>query len=220
MYKIISPSSEPSIIGVNNGVYQVELIDKKSFINKEEKQYYENFFSGKFTSFIFDNFQNINLTKITELKYFPLKKANETDFVRFSPNEMGLNFIVSQKVIDIFKQFSIYDYIKIPSKIDGFQTNYYTIGFPIITDNFINFPKSKFYHLINKTEFNNLSHEEYKKISGALVKTLSLELTDNNFKSDIINLQGQGIFFSNSLISKLKDENVTSFEIGNTTLIT
>jgi hypothetical protein len=101
MYKTITPSSEPSIIGVNNGVYQVELNDKKSFLNKEEKKYYESYFNGNFSSFIIENFKKNNSQKITELLYFPLKKAKETDIVSFSPNEMGLSFLVSQKVINL-----------------------------------------------------------------------------------------------------------------------
>ena len=82
----------------------------------------------------------------------------------------------------------------------------------------INFPKSKFYHRIKKIELDNLSFEDYKKVSGALVKTLTLELVNTNYKKDILNLQGQGLFFSNPLISKLQENNIIGLEIGNTTL--
>lgn len=218
MYKIVTLSSEPSIIGVNNGVYQVELNDKKSFLNKEEKKYFESYFNGNFNSFIIENFKKNDSQKITELLYFPIKKAKETDFVRFSPNEMGLNFLASQKALNIIEQFLLPDYIKIPAKINGFKNDYYTIGFPIVTNDIINFPKSKFYHRIKKMELDNLSFEDYKKVSGALVKTLTLELVNTNYKKDILNLQGQGLFFSNLLISKLQENNIIGLEIGNTTL--
>jgi len=218
MHRIVFPSSELSVIGVNNGVYQVELLDKKSFLNNEERKYYKSYFSGNFNSFTLENYKKNNPKKITELIYFPLKKAKETDFVRFSPNEMGLNFLVSQKVINLIEQFLLPDYIKIPAKINGFKNNYYTIGFPIITERAINFHKSKFYHRIKKVELNNLSYEDYKEVSGALVKTLSLELVNTNCTKDILNIQGQGLFFSNLLISKLKEENIIGFEVGNTTL--
>lgn len=217
-YKLVSPSSEPSVIGVKNGVCQVELKDNNSFASKEEKKYYESYFNGNFSSFILENFRNVDLSKLTELIYFPLKSAKETDFVRFSPNEMGLNFLVSQKVIDIIENFSIHNYIKIPSKIKGFNNDYYTIGFPIITEDKINYPQSIFYHLIKKTEFSNLSKEDYNEISGALVKTKSIELLSYKPKSDIINLQGQGIFFSTSLISKLEEEQIIGLEMGQTIL--
>ena len=219
MYRIVSPSSEPSVIGVNNGVCQVELNEKKSFVNKEEKKYYESFFNGNFNSFILDSYKDIDPTRISELAYTPLKKAKETDFVHFSPNEMGLDFLVSQKVVNIIECFSICDYIKISSRIEGFKNQYYTIGFPIITEDVINYPKSRFYHLIKEEKYTNLSKEDYKKISGALVRTLSLKLINSDkLKRDIINLQGQGMFFSTSLISKLKEENVSSFDVGNTIL--
>lgn len=218
MYKIVSLSSEPSVIGVKNGVYQVELNDKKSFLNKEERTYYENYFNGDFNSFVLENFTKNKSKEITELIYFPLKKAKETDFVRFSPNEMGLNFLASRKVINIIEQFSLPEYIKIPAKINGFKNDYCTIGFPIVTKDLINFPKSKFYHRIKKVELNNLSNEDYKKVAGALVKTLSLELANKSYTKDIIYLQGQGLFFSNSLISKLEEESVIGFEVGDTTL--
>ncbi|MGJ8660373.1 MAG: hypothetical protein ACSHWV_11035 [Cellulophaga fucicola] len=218
MYKVVSHSSEPSIIGVNNGVYQVELNDKKSFLNKEEKRYYESYFNDSVDSFILENFKKNDSRKITELLYFPLKKAKETDFVCFSPFELGLDFIVSQKALNIIEQFALPDYIKIPAKINGFKNDYYTIGFPIVTNDRINFPKSKFYHRIKKIELDNLSFEDYKKVSGALVKTLTLELVNTNYKKDILNLQGQGLFFSNPLISKLQENNIIGLEIGNTTL--
>jgi hypothetical protein len=63
-----------------------------------------------------------------------------------------------------------------------------------------------------------LSFEDYKKVSGALVKTLNLELVNTGYKKDILNLQGQGLFFLNSLISKLEEKNIIGLEIGNTIL--
>ncbi|NDV78463.1 hypothetical protein [Dysgonomonas sp. 511] len=219
MYKIISTSSDPLIIGVNNGIYQVELIENKSFVNKKERQYYENFFDGEFNSFTINNFRNVESEEISELIYFPLKKAKETDFVSFSPYEMGLNFLVSQKVIKIMDSFSVGDYIKIPSKIEGFNNIYYTIGFPIFTEDVINFFKSKFCHLIEESELNNLSKDDYKKVAGALVKTINLELVKNDsLNRDIINLEGQGLFFSTPLLLKLNKENITGLEVGQTSL--
>lgn len=217
-YKIVSASSEPSVIGVRSGVCQVELKDNGSFVSKEEKKYYENYFNGNFNAFILENFKNVDLSLLTELTYFPLKSAKETDFVRFSPNEMGLNFLVSQKVIDVIEKFPIDNYIKIPSKINGFTNKYYTVGFPIITEDKINYNQSIFYHLIQQKELSNLSKDDYKKISGALVKTKSIELLGCEAKSDIINLEGQGIFFSTSLITQLQEKKIIGLEIGQTTL--
>lgn len=220
MYKIVSPSSEPSVIGVNNGVYQVELDEKKSFLNRDEKKYYESYFNGNFNSFILENFKTIDNNKITELLYFPLKKAKETDFVRFSPNEMGLNFLISQNVADIFEKFSITNYVKIPTKVSGFSKSYYAVGFPIVTEKSIDFYNSKFYHIIKKNLFTNLSFEDYKKISGTLVKASEIKLVENRSLSDIVNLQGQGLFFSDALISELNNNDIIGIEVGNTILKT
>ena len=41
MYKRVWIETDPRIMGVRNGVYQVELKENKSFVSKEEKDYYE-----------------------------------------------------------------------------------------------------------------------------------------------------------------------------------
>ncbi|BFM44106.1 hypothetical protein CFS9_27470 [Flavobacterium sp. CFS9] len=215
MYKNIRTESDPKIIGVNNGVYQVELNDRKSFVNKEEKKNYENYFDGNFNSFSIDNFKNIEKNKVTILTYFPLKKAKETDFVSFSPNEMGLNFIISQKVLDIFESFNLCEFIKIPTKIEGFKNNFYTIGFPITNYDFLDFPESFFLDSLGNRNLIE-SYEEYDvKRYDIKVKKLKLR---RKTSSNIIYSQIKGLFFSNELVEKLRQEDVVGFQICDTEL--
>jgi len=215
MYKSISPSSDPKEIGINNGIYQVELLEKKSFVSNDEKKYYQEYFNGNVKSFLLDNFKNIKKSKLSLLTYYPLKKAKETDFISFSPNELGLNFIVSQKVIDIFESFNLSDFIKIPSKIEGFINNYYTIGFPITNYKDLDFSKSVFCDYQGNQKLINTYEEYDEKRYDLKIKKLKLI---NKINSNIIYSQIDGLFFSIELIEKLGQHNITGFQIRNTEL--
>jgi hypothetical protein len=219
MYKSVSTSSDPKEIGVNNGIYQVELLEKKSFVSNDEKKYYEEYFNGNVKSFLLDDFKKIKKDKLSLLTYYPLKKAKETDFISFSPNEMGLNFIVSERVMDIFESFNLYEYIKIPTKIEGFKSKFYTIGFPMIEIEKIDFNKSVFIDWKNNENIliNSLNEFMHQKFETRALKTQKLFLKEK-LNSVILYIQSEGLFFSNKLIEKLENENVTGFQIRNVEL--
>ncbi|MFW0739747.1 hypothetical protein [Flavobacterium sp. T12S277] len=219
MYKNVSTSSDPKEIGVNNGIYQVELLEKKSFVSNDEKKYYKEYFNGNVKNFLLENFENIKKDKVSLLTYFPLKKAKETDFISFSPDEMGLNFIVSQRIVDIFESFDVFEFVKIPTKIEGFKDDYYTVGFPMIEIQKIDFKKSIFIDWKNKGNILVHSYEEfmYQKFETRALRTQKLFLTEK-LKSEILYIQTEGLFFSDKLIAKLEDENVTGFQVRNTEL--
>lgn len=62
-YKRVWIETDPLIMGVRNGVYQVELKEKKSFVSKEERNYYESYFASGINAFLLDYFKRIDEKK-------------------------------------------------------------------------------------------------------------------------------------------------------------
>ena len=69
MYKRVWIETDPRIMGVRNGVYQVELKENKSFVSKEEKDYYESYFASDINAFLLEGFKKINEKRITCITY-------------------------------------------------------------------------------------------------------------------------------------------------------
>lgn len=210
MYSKIGISPDPKIIGVNNGIYQVELKDKKSFIDSEERKYYNNYFNGEVDDFIIGKFKNVDDKALSLLTYFPLKKAKRTDLVGFSPYEIGLNFVISEKCFDIINSFFQSEYIKIKSQIENWEGVFYTVGFPMIPIDKINIRKSLFIDIKtgNTVVYSSVNKFLEEKRNGVALKT-KLIVLDDFPQWDIVNIQGIGVHFSESLINTLESNNIT-----------
>ena len=168
-YIPITLESEPSVIGINNGVYQCEIKPNK-FNNKNGFLHLERFYDG----YKFDAASNRRIEGNIEIEYCRLlKKAYLTNFMSYSPNLFGCHFIIDEKAYNILHGFEFGKFSKfIPLKLydnKGQYVNgkYYLLFQDLILNSCVDFKNSLFYtgHKVTgdrkNISFNN--PKEYKK---------------------------------------------------------
>ncbi len=167
-YIPLTLESEPSIIGVNNGIYQSEIKPKK-FKNKDRFLT----LGGFYDSYQFDAGNNRIIEGNIEIEYCQLlKKAYLTNFISYSPNLFGCHFIIDKKAYNILNDFNFGNFSEfIPLKLydnkgQYVKGEYYLLFQDLILNTCVDFKKSLFFtgHEVtgNKqnVSFNNSS--EYK----------------------------------------------------------
>ncbi|MDO6855328.1 hypothetical protein Q4599_17255 [Cellulophaga lytica] len=213
-YRRVKKSSDPKIIGVKNGIYQVEIKPNISFQNKKEEKLFDNYFDNSLSYFKSTEYKPLDKSAITYIRFIPLKSAYETDIVSHSPNVNAMFGIISDKVLRLIEKFKLPEFIKIRAEIEGFENDYFFVGFPIISYDLIDFSKSKFYHTKNQIITKVKNKEDYIENSILSSNLFSQELfLLKKVSTDIFYLQSEGLFFSNKLLSALEKENITGLEI-------
>lgn len=100
MYYSIELAWEPEIIGVKNGIYQVEL-DKGAYPKNTYAQIDSLFISNIIA-------ENNQAPEIDFRFYFKkLKSAKKTSFMSFTPYLSHCHFLVERNIFEIFKDFKI-----------------------------------------------------------------------------------------------------------------
>ena len=204
---------EPRITGSPNGVYAVEIKERKSFKSKKEEEYFNEFIDKNMEDIkrvCEQNFEIIDNNRISEIIYFPsYKRAKGIDVVKYCPHQMGFQLLVSEKAFEILNKYRTPAYSIIPSKIETFEKKYFMIGFPMIENNSIDLDKSKFYDHDLEKEITYKNYADYAEINFSRypLETFLLEV----YNYDIINLQGEGIYFSENLIIELENNGIIGF---------
>jgi|688.fasta_scaffold118782_3 hypothetical protein len=220
MYIPIRVSSKPKVIGVKNGISQIEF-DRNSFLKLKGK-FYE--FYNLFNSYtIFEN-QNLafNFNNSDVLTGKKLKNATITDIMGFSPKIMSIPFIISEKFYNVIKDFNIGNHILFEVDIIDERDKYFLFFKKYITDKELYFPKSKFFSGDNFSGdyksfvFSNyIDYKNYLEINP-LIQIESIALKNTIIKEDLIFFQSSfEVFFSNELLNKLNDNNITGMEVFN-----
>ncbi|MWW26845.1 hypothetical protein [Algibacter lectus] len=220
MYYKVKISSDPKIIGVNNGVYQVEIKPKTSFEGKIEEKKFDDYFDKPLSYFRSNKYKPIDKKEVKTITFIPLKKAKETDFVSYSPNVNAMLGLFSDNLMTIISEFKLPSLIKIDALIKGFKKKYFFVGLPILDMGIIDFSNSTF-SVLKSGEILSLNNkEEYieKVIINDLYRSSKLMLKEN-IDFDMFYLQSEGLFFSKNLISKLEKEGITGLEIKSTSLV-
>ncbi|MDE1206390.1 hypothetical protein [Tenacibaculum larymnensis] len=229
--KQISHNSEPSIIGVNNGVYQLEFLKKNL---KKNKNYSEinHFLLGYNTDYSVEEEQAfVSNLKIEFLKGSFLKNAKKTDIVVFTPHLNGYHFVISQKFLDCLNEIGVskdeYHIRKI--EVDNVAFNYYLFFVPMIPVTEIIFPKSALFpeedallDNIDKRYTSFKNYQDYKKYeeSHLFNRWAKITLEKKYQNRDIINLQLEpDLFFSDRLINKLKLHKITSLVVKDSPIL-
>lgn len=230
-YKQISHNPEPSIIGVKNGVYQLEFLEEDLKKNKNYQEI-DKLLLGYNPEFYQDKEQDrISNLSIDYLKGSFLKKAKKTDIVVFSPHLNGYSYVISQKFLDCLNEVGVskdeYHLRKI--EIDNVDFNYYLFFVPMIPMTEIIFPKSALFPeedaLLDASEKRYTSfkdYQEYKKYSEEHLFNRWAKITlDKKFGSrDLLNLQANAnLFFSDRLIKCLQLKKVSSLMIKDNPLL-
>jgi hypothetical protein len=217
-YYRIERSSEPSIIGIHDAGAQIEVLNKKSkhsFANETEWHYFNDFIHNnkKDTNRVsLHTFVPFDTSKISMLNGIKTKqKIKEVDILYYTPRFIGFDIIISKKFLNIIEKHNLFSLNKIPMNIDGFNTEYYLIGFPLIDISEIDFRKSTFCSSFSDEKYVFNTFEEYKNHYGlkenvhiVLRKKLEYDILKINF----------GIYFSEKLIDSIKKENLKALEIS------
>ncbi len=218
-YKVKTDYS-PLITGKRNGGNAVEIKEKVSFYSDSDKKLWKEFYSQDIINGTerclwgsYAIFNNMSLE--SPICFYPTsKRIRQLDFMAFAPHMRTLQFLVSEKVYNIIKNFRLPIYNAIPANIDTFEQQYYLLGFPTIDFGYYDFTKSKFNNYITGKMGAIESEDTYTKlfISGR-VETIIIKL-NTKFDIDIINVPG-ATFFSSSIIEFFEREKITGYIRGN-----
>jgi len=213
-FNIVS-SPEPSIIGVQNGVCQGNIIWKK-FSKKESQREILDYFSLK--KFIENNSE---ITSIDfEIEFVDAYKvAKMTDFFVFSPALYGISFFVSQKVVDILISFKLPLCAFIPVIIyhRDIKHRYYAFYLPShYRERVVDFKKSIFFKKLDfhkRQEIHFRDIDEY--LADRLVYAEKIYFNETFDKSlDLFALVwGSGYYISESLKIAIESEGLTGIVI-------
>ncbi len=217
MYYNILLESEPRIIGVRNGIYQVEL-DKKAYDKETYKQLEQAFITNKFTP-------EQTIPDVDFKFYFKkLKSAKKTSFMSFTPNLNHGRFLINKKVQDLFESFNIQKYKNFETVIyDSPKENLdegYKLFYCVLQDwNVIDFEKTVLTSggignipLIEHRFKNVDEFSSYNKITH--VKTLSLS-KDFDISLDLFLTRLGGMFVSERLKKALESDTYTGIRFSN-----
>lgn len=214
-YYGVDLTSDPKVIGVKNGLYQAE-ISKENFKNYQEYERTMNFF-------LHSNYwkhENVVPDFDIELKKVRLlKKAMITDFMGYSQYLVGIPFLISKRVADIFEHFKIQQNYLYRVELYTYQGKevempYYLFYCPFLGFDTIDYKNSvlysgdellgdKQYHTIHSLEeYNDLLDEtpfiHFEKLTIVPEKELNL-----------YQLRTGGIFVSNALREAMDLEGLT-----------
>ncbi len=210
MYKQITHDSNST----PNGIYQIEILNLNINQNFSPNYFYINNFK-KYKNLLNSLYKNLEAKLI--------KEAKLTDINTFSPFIPISRYIVSQKVVNIFKDSKIptdiYHFIEI--KIKNTSEKFYILFIAVIPNIDINLSKSK---IFKDMDFLNKDKKEIKFSNHKLYNNRNDELLfiyfenvciDKKYKSyGIIYIQGISDYFLHINVLKLFKENkITGYRI-------
>ena len=211
MYHNVDLAWEPKIIGVKNGIYQVEL-DKKFYDEKTYQELESLFIGGEFSAK--QSYPDVNFKFV----FKKLKSAKKTSFMSFTPHMKHAHFLVDERVISMFRQFNIqrhnyYEAIIYDSPNENIDTSY-SLFYSVLQDwDVIDFENTVFtsggYGNNPKTEHSFKDVNDMRNFNGITkVKILALsEKFDTSL--DFFYTRLGGYFVSEKLRFELKRLNLT-----------
>lgn len=223
MFKQVSNSSETTVIGVRNGIYQIE-IDENELKKKKDYPLIEEFFlKAQLSDSSGYNHKVANL-KLSTLKGHLLKGAKITDLMGFTPYFFGCPFVVSNEFVNCLLDCRVAstEYRLFNLKLKGVQQDFYLIWLPMIGLKEVNFLQSKIYRskdMLNPNkeyvEIGSVEDfEDYRAKKRDLTSFEKISLPPTYSSRDIIFVQGIGnLFFSSRLIKTILSHDISGFTI-------
>ncbi len=224
-YYTIFLSADPTIIGVNNGLYQAKY-DKDCFASTELYEKFYNFFYDLNYYQKLEKFSHVN---IDIKKIHLLNKAKVTDVMGVFPSIPHVRFLISEKLKNIFIQFQlqknlIFETILINKK-NGTNYLYYFFYLPILSSETIILEKSELYTrkvYYDRSQFKTedtihkiKSKEHYQELNYSLLSPRFSKICISSvYKNyDLIDID-EYIFISETLKEKIEKEKITGLNIG------
>lgn len=221
-YRLARISPEPSIIGVTNGLYQMEIVKKNFPNNKLFDQFILSFESP-------ESISKESKSLITSLDVKLLKKARITDFLGYSPILTRVPFVVSRKCLDVLTKFSLKNYNVIEVEfIDNEADKNYLFWYPYSDLETINFKESIIYSGGSLKHHKRLYHQvsDYNEYLALADKYLYLDfekmvMNKHEENYDLIwfwNL-GRSMFFSPRLEKAIADSGLSGLEFADSPIL-
>lgn len=217
MYYNIKLDWNPKVIGVKNGVYQVEL-DRKAY-DKTKYQILDSLFiGGEFSA-------KQEYPELTFNLYFKkLKSAKKTSFMSFAPYFKHGHFLVNKQILELFGSFNIQRYKDYEAVIYASSNadidNNYRLFYCVLQDwNVIDFKNTVFtsggFGNSPKIEHRFLDENDLYNFNGITkVKTLALDKTFDK-TLDFFHTRLGGLFVSEKLKLALEESGVTGIIFKN-----
>jgi hypothetical protein len=214
MYYNLRLNWEPKVIGVKNGIYQVEL---------DKKMYDKNTYAILDSLFIGGDITANQEYPIVDFKFCfkKLKSAKKTSFMSFTPYFKHGHFLVHRKTFELLEHFNIQkhkDYeVLIYDSLNVNLDNNYILFYCIFQDwDVIDFEKSVFksggFGNNPEIEHKFKNANEMKNFKG-IAKVKTLVLTNRFDKSlDFFHTRLGGLFVSEKLKLELERNNVTGIK--------
>lgn len=219
-YYQVSVSPEPKIIGVTNGVYQLEIDENAISKNDERFINFKNWFNYKNENF-WSSQESIKSLESPIIKGKMLTKAKITDIMGYAPEYHGLHNVYSEKYIEILRTHSIFDYSIFDFEIENVIEKYYLMFIKTITTSEIDFNKSVLYtgHKVmnNLRYFSVENYDEFLKLlkKEPLIRYEKIAISSKFYGRDIISVQSTAEhFYSERLINFLLDFDIKGLVVN------
>lgn len=214
MYHNIRLDWDPKVIGVKNGIYQVEL-DAKSYNKKNYEELVAHFIEGETAK---QEYSEVNF----KFYFKKIKSANKTSFMSFTPNFKNSNFLIDSNTLELFKSFKLHQYktyeaVLYDSHTENFD-NGYKLFYSILQDwNVIDFGNTVFisggFGNNPKVEHKFQDENELRLFNGITkVKTLALNSTFDS-SLDFFHTRLGGVFVSEKLKLALEKNGTTGIKL-------
>ncbi|WP_156305396.1 imm11 family protein [Sphingobacterium endophyticum] len=217
MYYNIRLDWDPKVIGVKNGIYQVEL-DNTAYQKKDYTILESLFINNEFTAK--QEYPELHF----KFCFRKLKSAKKTSFMSFTPYLNHVHFLIHNKVLDLLKDFNVQKYKDYEAVIYDSPTenidNNYRLFFCVLQDwNVIDFENTVFTSggFVNNPKIDHKfsDENEMKKFNGIVkVKTLALSKSFDNSLDFFLTRLG-GLFVSEKLKSALEAYGATGIKFNN-----
>jgi hypothetical protein len=211
IYHSLKLDSEPKIIGVRDGISQVQILPE-GFSNRKSYERLEKFFEPR----IFWERLNHKPPQSFVVEHAKLKhNARFTDFMSFSPFFMACPFMLSKKAKELFANFCIQKSYMLKTIIYDNQSlvnqDYSLLYMPYLGYECINFAKSRF---VVRGELRTFtSQEDYEAFCNKEHRIPSVEslVLSENFDSELDFFQCRigPMFMSERLINEVKLMNLS-----------
>lgn len=145
-YYSIDVSSDPKVIGIRNGIYQIEIGEENFTSNQTYEKVIDFFLHSNYWQHesVIPNFP-IELKRIKLLK-----RAVLTDIMGYSGHLIGCPFAVSERIVNVFSHFRIQNNYLYPIELHTYEgkriiTPYYLFYCPFLGFDVVDYKNSIFY---------------------------------------------------------------------------
>lgn len=217
-YYLIRSSSDPKIIGVKNGIQQVEIY-RQGFKDQSMYDLIMKYW-GSFDSWDHKNDYHGSNVELQCVK--PLKNAKMTSFLSYGPHLINCPFLISDDVKNVIEKFCMPEhyFYKANVSVKENYINYHLFSCPDLGYSVIDFKKTVFFtgnELLGKTYLSINEYSDFMKFYSETNKVPQMEKIyfNENFNPnfDFFILGNSINFISERLMLKIKECNFDGINI-------